>query len=230
MIGGTVKKLIIVSGEKERVYAELLSSLIVLKDDDIENGKVVGIKDGSVEAVVWDEKVYSDNRPQLGSNTKILFFGKNKSSEAIIPSIRFNKSFSKYGIKIGWIPNKAVVYIEPNLLLSNHELYDEFFDRYIEQSKQFDDSIADTDTIKKATLTDDIGIAFKKGACALGGFFGVLFGKKNEEEHQETTNDGTDFFNFGAKIEASSLIPSQMYRYAILSFYLNGLSDFMEIK
>ena len=49
MIGGTVKKLIIVSGEKERVYAELLSSLIVLKDDDIENGKVVGIKDGAFE-------------------------------------------------------------------------------------------------------------------------------------------------------------------------------------
>ena len=33
MIGGMVKKLIIVTGEKESVYAELLSSLITLKDN-----------------------------------------------------------------------------------------------------------------------------------------------------------------------------------------------------
>lgn len=36
MLGGMVKKLIIVTGEKESVYAELLSSLISLKDDDTE--------------------------------------------------------------------------------------------------------------------------------------------------------------------------------------------------
>ena len=76
MLGSPVKKLIIVSGEKERIYAELLSSLIALKDDDVDNNIIIGIRDGSVEAVVWDEKVYNDNRSQLGSNTKILFLGK----------------------------------------------------------------------------------------------------------------------------------------------------------
>ena len=53
MLGGMVKKLIIVTGEKESVYAELLSSLISLKDDDTENNQVIGIKDESVEAVVF---------------------------------------------------------------------------------------------------------------------------------------------------------------------------------
>ena len=91
MLGGMVKKLIIVTGEKETAYAELLSSLISLKDDDMENNQIVGIKDGSVEAVVWNEAVYNDNKPQLGSNTKLIFVGKNKTSEAIISSIRFNK-------------------------------------------------------------------------------------------------------------------------------------------
>lgn len=50
------KSLIIVSGENEKVYAELLLSLVTLIDDDKENGKVVGIKDGSVNATIWSEK------------------------------------------------------------------------------------------------------------------------------------------------------------------------------
>ena len=55
------KSLIIVSGENEKVYAELLLSLVTLIDDDKENGKVVGIKDGSVNATIWSEKIYEDN-------------------------------------------------------------------------------------------------------------------------------------------------------------------------
>lgn len=91
------KKLIIVSGEKEMIYAELLSSLISMKDDNIDTKTVFGNPDGSVEAVVWNEKIYNDNKIQLGSNTKIIFIGRTKSSENIIPSINFMK-FSKYGI------------------------------------------------------------------------------------------------------------------------------------
>lgn len=109
MIGGMVKKLIIVTGEKESVYAELLSSLITLKDDDVENNTVVGrIKDGSVEAVVWNEDIYNDNKAQLGSSTKLIFIGKNKSSKAVIPSIRFDKDMAKYGVNVGSLGNKAV--------------------------------------------------------------------------------------------------------------------------
>ena len=79
------------------IYAELLSSLISMKDDNIDTKTVFGILDGSVEAVVWNEKIYNDNKIQLGSNTKIIFIGRTKSSENIIPSINFMK-FSKYGI------------------------------------------------------------------------------------------------------------------------------------
>lgn len=230
MLGSSVKKLIIVSGDKEIVYAELLSSLISLKDDDYESNTIVGIKDGSVEAVVWDEKIYNDNKAQLGSNIKLVFVGKNKSSEKLIPSIRFNKDMEKYGIKVGCLVNKAVIFAQPNTLMNDQDLYDEFFNKYTELTKQFDDNIADTEAIKKATLTDGIGVALDKGARAVGGFFGGLFGKKDETELEQPNNFDTDFFDFGAKTEASRLIPSQMYRYAVFSFYLNGLSEFMEIK
>ena len=230
MLGSPVRKLIIVSGDKENVYAELLSSLISLKNDDRENNKIIGIKDGSIEAVVWDEKIYNDNKAQLGSNTKLVFVGKNKSSEKFIPSIRFDKGMKMYGINVGCLVNKAVVFTQPNILLNSQTLYDDFFEKYTELTKQFDDNIADTDAIIKATITDGVGVALDKGARAVGGFLGSLFRKKGEKESESTENLGTDFFDFGSKAEANKLIPSQMYRYAILSFYLNRLSDSMEIK
>ena len=228
MLGQQAKKLILVTGEKETAYAELLSSLISLKDDK-EDG-VMGIKDGSVEAVVWSESVYNDNKAQLGSNTKLIFIGKNKASEAVISSIRFNKDMEKYGVKVGSLSNKAVFYVEPNELMNNKALYDEFYEKYIELTKKFDDTVADTEAIKKAVLTDGIDVAFGKGAKAVGGFFGGLFGKKSETVNSEEKAEGTDFFNFGAKIEANNLIPDQMFRYAVLSYYLDSLADFMEIK
>ena len=52
MIGGMVKKLIIVTGEKENVYAELLSSLISINYDNTKNVQVAGTKGESIEAIV----------------------------------------------------------------------------------------------------------------------------------------------------------------------------------
>ena len=230
MIGMQAKKLIIVTGEKETVYAELLSSLISLKDDDVDNNRIVGIKDGSVEAVVGSESVYNDNKVQLGSNTKIIFIGKNKASESIIPSISFDKSLKKSGIYVGSLSNKAAIYIDAKVLSNNKDLYDKFFESYKELTKEFDDTVANAETFKKAIITDGIAVAFGNGAKAIGDFFGGFLGKKNEADNNEEKPKGTDFFNFGAKIEANNLLPDQMFRYAVLSYYLNGLADFMEIK
>lgn len=225
MLNDKKKKLIIVSGEKEMVYGELLSSLISIKDDDEENEVIFGIPDGSVEAVVWDEKVYNSNKIQLSSNSKIIFIGKTKSAENIIPSIKFDNN-TKFGINIGWIANKAVIYINDSILTNNKELYNEFFEMYIAITDKFDNTIADTEAIKKATLTDGIDVAFGKSMNAVGGFLNGLLKNKKEEN---SSVEGTDFFDFGAKIEAANLIPEQMYRYAIFNFYINNLSKFMEI-
>lgn len=204
----------------------MLSPLITLKDDDVENNTVVGIKDGSVEAVVWNADIYNDNKAQLGSNTKLIFIGKNKSSEAVIPSIRFDKDMAKYGVNVGSLGNKAVLYIESNTLFSNKDLYDGFYEKYIKLTERFDDSVADAKSIKKATHTDGIGEAFEKGTKAVKGLFGKIKGAPAGKEK----NGGTDFFKIGTKIESSKLISDQMLRYAVLSFYLDGLAGFMEIK
>ena len=62
MYEGKTQKLIIVSGEKEIVYAELLSSLISINDNNTESNQFVATKAGSLDAVVWPENTYNDNK------------------------------------------------------------------------------------------------------------------------------------------------------------------------
>ena len=209
------KSLIIVSGENEKVYAELLLSLVTLIDDD----KEVGIKDGSVNATIWSEKIYEDNNPQMTSSTKIIFLGKSKSTEFILPNIKFNEELKKYGIFMGCTGNKYVIY--------NKTLYDEFFDLYKNLVDKFDDTVADSSVVKKARHTDDLGTAIGKGVENVVGLVGNLFNIFSGE-HKEIELKGTDAFDIGAKIEAGKAIPDQMFRFLILSLYLNDLYKFME--
>lgn len=55
-------------------------ALVCAKDD--KEGEVVGVADGSVEAVVWSEKAFADNEPTLSSNAHVLFIGDTKLSES----------------------------------------------------------------------------------------------------------------------------------------------------
>jgi len=221
------KSLIIVSGENEKVYAELLLSLVTLIDDDKENGKVVGIKDGSVNATIWSEKIYEDNNPQMTSSSKIVFLGKSKSTEFILPNIKFNEELKKYGIFMGCTGNKYVIYTDANILINNKTLYDEFFDLYKNLVDKFDDTVADSSVVKKARHTDDLGTAIGKGVENVVGLVGNLFNIFSGE-HKEIELKGTDAFDIGAKIEAGKAIPDQMFRFIILSLYLNDLYKFME--
>ena len=68
-----MKKLIIVCEEKLRHYGDFLSQLISRKDDN--ESEVIGIKDGSAAAQVWNEKEYSANSAQISSEQYILFIG-----------------------------------------------------------------------------------------------------------------------------------------------------------
>lgn len=243
MIGGMVKKLIIVTGERENVYAELLSSLISINYDNTKNVQVAGTKGESIEAIVWTEKIYNQNKIQLSSNNKIIFVGKTKATEPFVVSIRFNKDLEKFGIKLGWLGSKAIVYVEPDKLLGDKNLYDEFYKSYVELSKKYDDSIVDTEAIKKAKHSENLINTLEKGTQTVGNFFGRLFNKKKEEALPESVQDKDEsvitesqnneianFFDFGAKIEAGNLIPDQLFRYAILSFYINHLTNFLGIN
>lgn len=117
-----VKKLIIVTDEKNKPYANYLMALISAKDD--KDGEVVGIEDGSVEAVVWSEKNFADNEPTLSSNAHVLFLGDTKLSKSQRGGL--NVKYDDFGMKYGWLGKRAVMYVER--VISNVVEYNRFYE------------------------------------------------------------------------------------------------------
>ena len=114
--------LIIVCTEKTQKYANYLIQLIGMKDDT--DDKTVGLKDGSVEAAVWSEKVYKTNLPKIKSSENILFIGSNKMIKD--EAANMNEVFNSYGMQFKSLGHRAVMYVEDKLL--SKEDYDAFID------------------------------------------------------------------------------------------------------
>ena len=75
MVGETKKKLIIVVDDKTAKYGELLSALVNSNDDkldDSDNTQIIGVKDGTVQTVIWTDKVFRDNQAQVSSDNRII--------------------------------------------------------------------------------------------------------------------------------------------------------------
>ncbi len=131
MLGQQTKKLIIVVDKKTNVYGELLSALISMKDDKVDGDtvEIVGVKDGSIDAAIWDEKTYADNLSQLGSSQKIVFIGKIDASKPVMQNINGANDFSKFGIYYGSLGNKAIIHVDDKPLLDK-PTYGEFIESY----------------------------------------------------------------------------------------------------
>ena len=126
-----VKKLIIVTDEKNKPYANYLMALISAKDD--KEGEVVGIADGSVEAVVWSENNFADNEPTLSSSAHILFLGDTKLSKAQRGGL--SVKFDDFGLKYGWLGKRAVMYVDR--VITNVVEYNRFYDYAIKYQENF---------------------------------------------------------------------------------------------
>lgn len=214
MLSGTKKKLIIVVDDKSNVYGELLSALVTMKDDSSDN--IIGVKDGTVETVIWNEKIYTDNQAQLGSNNKIVFLGRSDVAKSVGANINCQNDFSAYGICYGYVSNKAVVYIDNTSLSANKELYDEFYEKY-------------------STFMKSIGTEFA---------IGQIKGKveiKTENVHESEKDRGAfakKAFGVFHKIDQMAAkgvsvlvntkeIADQQNRCAIFAFYTQVLATFM---
>ena len=214
MIGQTKKKLIIVVDEKSTVYGELLSALITAKDDREDN--TVGIKDGTVETVIWTEKIYADNQAQLGSGNKVVFLGKNDTSNTVIPNINCKNDFAEYGIYYGYASNKAVVYVVDARLSADKDKYEKFYSKYSEYLTSIgtefvanqiknkveikSENVAESDKEYGAFAKKTLGIFYKIDKAVAKGI-SVLVNTKE--------------------------ITDQQYRLATIAFYMKALADFM---
>ena len=130
-----VKKLIIVTDEKNKPYANYLLALISAKDD--KEGEVVGVADGSVEAVIWGEKNYADNEPTLSSNAHVLFLGDTKLSKNQRGGL--SVKFDDFGLKYGWLGKRAVMYVDH--VITDVVEYNRFYDYAIKYQENFTKAI-----------------------------------------------------------------------------------------
>ena len=129
------KKLIIVSNDGERKYATYLQQLVSALDD--EDGKQVGVKDGSVDATIWDEKRFNDNEYAISSSNKILFVGWNDTAN--MNTTNMSDSFSACGMHYGRLGNRAYMRVEADSL--NADNLDEFKQLCEKYGKTFEDEL-----------------------------------------------------------------------------------------
>ena len=214
MLGGTKKKLIIVVDDKSNVYGELLSALVTMKDDGADS--VIGVKDGSVETVIWNEKIYADNQAQLGSNNKIVFLGRSDISKSVGANINCQNDFSAYGICYGCVSNKAVVYVDNALLSANKKLYDEFYEKYCDFMKSIGTDFAIGQIKDKVEIkTENVHESEKERGAFAKKAFGVF-----HKIDQMAAKGISVLVN-------TKEIADQQNRCAIFAFYANMLATFM---
>lgn len=126
------KSLIIVCGDSDRKYATYIQQLISAFDD--EGDEIVGTRDGSVDAVVWDEKHYLDNMKKLNSSNHILFIGDtNVAKEA---RCNMDVRFDELGMSYGWLGTQAFMRVADNSL--NKDNYGHFKELCAKYGKSFE--------------------------------------------------------------------------------------------
>ena len=119
-MNNNIKKLIIVCEEGLHRYGDFLAQLISGKDDV--EGNVVGIKDGVAGALVWTEKEYLSNAPQIMSEQYLLFIGNSKLLKEKRHHMQIK--YSQYGMNYCWLGKQAALFVDQQVSYSE---YDSFY-------------------------------------------------------------------------------------------------------
>ena len=230
-----MKKLIIVCEEKLRHYGDFLSQLISRKDDN--ESEVIGIKDGSAAAQVWNEKEYSANSAQISSEQYILFIGNSKLIKE--KRLHMQKKFSEYGMNYGWLGKQAVLFVDHIVSVDDYNDFYNFASEKFLKGKQ--DSINRLLEKKQIPmLTEEVDVAEESEP--------VLQEAEDEKEApkkllipfnkakdalKKVADFGTDTFNKTAlgldRVYKNKDIENQEYTCLVLMFYLDALGVFLEL-
>ncbi len=253
MFEGLSKKLIIVGNKDTDVYCEFLSMLISSKDDNDseDEGAIIGIEDGSVDSAIWTDEIYRDNRAHTSSKQKIVFIGETDASRNILPNLAFFDD-NDYGVKVGWLGNKAVITVNyDELKKDSFKKYNSFYNEYIRLLGTYNPNINKTEKIstelffkkvknkllesdnpKKAKLKKAgavIGLAalapFSFAVTPIGA---VAVGVAGSLLPFGLSGSVASALEIKDAVKRKEVIIDQLYRYGILKFYLGYLKNFIE--
>lgn len=123
---GMAKTLIVVY--KDEMIVNQLKKMIETKDD-ASDGEVIGTRDGSINIVAWNEKVWLGNKKAGNIKDKVLFLGDIKGTDKLTPVL--DVKFNEYGVTFGCAGNQAALYVD-NSIATNREKYMEFISKLSE--------------------------------------------------------------------------------------------------
>lgn len=193
-------QLIIVCTEKTRKYANYLIQLIGAKDDA--EDQEVGIRDNSVEAVVWGEKDYKANLPTLKSSANILFIGSNKMIKD--EAANMNEVFNSYGMQFKSLGHRAAMYVEEKVI--SKEDYEAFLDLCNKYQKAFEKvHLTFVDTANPVAKAIGLGISAINPISYTAAVAGLVKGILNKGK-----------------------VMDQQYTFLVLYSYLELLPKFLE--
>lgn len=196
-IGMSKKKLIIVYDKNTKTAANHLLQLISANDDTDETQ--VGTKDGQLDAVIWNETEYENNRPMLTSSQKILFIGDTKVSKEMRGHIP--DTFSEIGMHYGWIGAQAFAYIEKFKFTKDTEK------RLDELLVKYGDKFNDEFLVKLSPYGVKDAVVTTSLALLTGGASLFVEGALERAKHVKTIN--------------------KLYMFLAVILYIDGLSSFI---
>lgn len=196
---------------------ELLLNLIkkiVMTNDDISTDNIIGVKDGTVKVVAWDEKMWLDNKKAGTIDSNIVLIGDVKKTENLYPLIDIK--FSKLGVEYGWSEKQAIITANPKKVKRKAER-----ELFIQEIKNTFEKFEKTSLpeIFKNTQDGTKNALKSFGVGALASLFVPLVGAPltlvaGIGKAIKTKKDGV-------------ITEQQMLVYGILNFYMNDLAEFM---
>lgn len=155
------KSLMIVYDKESTEFASYLIQLIGQKDDQAD-GIVIGPKDGSIKAAMWDAKEYRNSMSNITSDTHVLFLGDSKLINE--NKNRVQVDFSKYGMNFGWLGKRAVMYVDSRSYAKDE--YIQFVKFAKKELETFKENVEEVSLRKKIAVT--VPLFLVGGAAAVG--------------------------------------------------------------
>lgn len=212
---------------KDEMLVNQFKKLVETKDD-VDGNITVGTKDGSINIVSWNEKVWLGNKKAGNIKDKVLFLGDIKGTDKLIPVI--DVKFNEYGVKFGWAGNQAAIFTDVKAL-HNRGDYMEFINKLselpvpemIRKPKNLKIDISENDA--ESEESTEVANMEKEKKPQL------FFNKAKEKLAMGADVVGKAGIKVVAKTEDllrdKNAVTKQMLFYGVVKLYENGLEEFM---
>ena len=217
---------------KDEMFANQLKKLVETNDDTDEG--VIGVKDGSVDIVAWNEKTWTAQKKAGNITTKVLFLGDVKGTEKLIPII--DEKFSKYGVHFGWAGKQAIIYTD-DALFKDKNSYSTFAGefnsmaipesfKYVPKAETTNEEPVDlVEKEEKPEETSEDNSA-SKGLKALLKAKQVI-AVKLDEAGDNIKKFGNEVAEKAEDLKERSFIKKQQMLYGVINFYYDGMNSFI---